>query len=114
MMIDGVERRFWWHWQNLNDQRGRPQGLGLFAGRAWFHFFKWQFCIEWSLAKFRFGLRFDSGENITLGMKIPGVALYFSVSPPWGSWLSKWNQRHMDREFDLSIHDWIVWFKPWG
>jgi len=125
--------RFWWHWQNLNDDReGRPKGNAFWHGRAWWHFMSHPnryakvIQLEWSIGKLRFGIGIDfDDEDMTIKFVIPLVALYLSFGQGW-EWVSQISPRRTlsppyqntivvdDRSCSVRIFDWRLWIQPWA
>lgn len=128
-------RRFWWHWQNLNDRKDGKQGSGLRHGRAWLHFplgnVNWgssrtiELC--WNFFSHFCGIQIDiDDEDVTLMLAFPPVALWLSLSTNW-AWLSgllprkslnDTNYRDVividERRCGIRIHSGSVWIEPWS
>lgn len=125
--------RFWWHWQNLNEDRnGKPKGSGLFAGRAWWHFagepnrYAKVIHLEWSIGKLRFGFGVDfDDEDVTVQMAIPLISLYLSFGQGW-NWVRRisphcvLSPNYPDtivvdrRTCSVTIHGWTLRISPWS
>jgi hypothetical protein len=79
---------------------------------------EWTWGCEASFFKRHCHLRFLASQlaedSVCMSFGIPFLlAMWFHVSIPYKSRLTKWLPEN-DREFELSIHHWTVWFKPWG
>lgn len=127
------ERRVWFHWQNLNeDRKGNPKGWP-YEGRAWLHVPKPGSPRRWGVAGFSWHLasRFcgfsvgtDSEDGgISLHASLPPVALWLTLPIPVQALLNRpfwarWNERvggypgsHRYTAFrlaDVRIHDWTL------
>ena len=84
------------HWQRLSKTHAR----------GWLHIgrkcFGWE-ALCWS-RRLGISLRHDD-EDFTFGIHLPPFGLYLS----WPSW-----RRIKEGEFQLSVHDWAIWFSLWG
>lgn len=108
------ERRFWFHWQNLNERRRGMDGrapVGVpWHGRAWLHFDRNESHVEWVIGGLsaHLGIRFNS-EGILLSLAVPLFSLYFGLNGP-----SFWRDyKKGDREIRVSVHDWAIWWNFW-
>lgn len=126
-------RRFWWHWQNLNDKKDGTQGSGLRHGRAWWHFplgkVNWgsHRTIEvcWNFVSHFCGVQIDiDDENVTLMLAFPPVAIWLSLSASW-EWLNRILPRRAlqhypdtividERQCGIRIHSGSLWINVWS
>lgn len=117
------------HWQNLNDKPGGRQGSGLRHGRAWWHLGpqdreRTTIGLCWVLLGLRCGLRFDvhqaDGVGLHLAVSVPVLgSLYLTLDGPPFSWLARWLLRlskagYNDREVNVYVHDWSLWWSFWN
>lgn len=125
--------QFWWHWQNLNEDReGNPKGSAFWAGRAWWHFagepnrYAKVIRLEWITGKLRFGFGVDfDDEDITIQMAIPLISLYLSFGQGW-NWVRRisphcvLSPNYPDtivvdrRTCSVTIYDWTMRISPWS
>lgn len=106
------ERWFWWHWQNLNEERvTKRKGSGLIHGRAWFYFGRLVFGVSWNLwTTFCHVYAEAGGEgDATFGIALPPVALWFSVEHPAFYEVFP-NAPH---RVGVSVHHWAIWTDLW-
>jgi hypothetical protein len=113
------DRNVWWHWQNLNERRNKPDGSPFWHGRAWLHFFAWCFNWEWHCwgkschIGVDFGGKIGGDELLAFKIAFPPVALYLNIDGPTNSWL--WHlMPERGRECEIAIHNWALWINPWS
>lgn len=120
------EKKFWWHWQNLNDKKGGAQGSGLRRGRCWWHFDSGgnghsktvRFC--WNLWTNFCGVQFNiNDEDATFMLAFPPFALWLSFSTNWRLVAKLAPRRSLTHYPDTIIiqpwsktHDWVK-ADPW-
>lgn len=123
------ERRFWWHWQNLNEKKDGTCGFGLRHGRCWWNFRSRNkrpgpdICFEWNLwSRFcGFGVDIDD-EDLTFTIAFPPFAFWLSFSTNF--WLidvlaprKSLSPYYPDtivideRELSAKVHSGKVWLK---
>lgn len=115
-----------WHWQNLNDRRGK-EGSGLRHGRCWFNFRRQRSInVEWSMLTALCGVQFDiDDEDATFMVAVPLLfSLFLSFSVNW--WLiAKLAPRRPltyypdtividERTCGIRVHSGTVWINPWS
>ncbi len=118
-------RRFWWHWQNLNERKDGTTGSAFRNGRCWWHFPDGTVGLEWSLGKPRFHIGFDIHDyDLTFAFSIPLVSLYLSIESR--KWLARLQPQEMSkytnppmllpvgRECAISIYDGTLRINPWS
>lgn len=105
------------HWQNLNDRTvpgtsryREPEKGWPTEGRCWLHWGE-RSCLEfnWCLGRNFCHLQFhrggERGSGISIAMPLVMISISVSTQKNW---------RSAEREIDLSIHDWAIWWKLWG
>jgi hypothetical protein len=74
------ENKFWFHWQNLNEDRSGRKHSPFRHGRCWWHFgYNKSICFSWQLGKIRFGLGATYGgdeDELTIQFEIPFISLF--------------------------------------
>jgi hypothetical protein len=113
-----MEPKLWWSWQNLGKEGKFP-----LDARAWLHYGRETFAVQWVLFQLGFGVRFEITEDyestVSWSVKIPGLALFFHVD---SMHLSKLVGKHFgtgkyppfEREFAFYWHHNALWLKLWG
>jgi hypothetical protein len=104
------EKEFWFHWQNLNEDRFGRKKSPLKYGRCWWHF-KNNKCIglEWNFGKPHFHIGVDYGgfrdSEITLMFCIPFMNLYLSFE----NIFKRLKKTNYDRHTGIAVFDWKIW-----
>ena len=129
-------RRYWWHWQNLNEHKCRHcdafdgyLGWGVRHGRCWWHFGSANKTIElcWNLWTHFCHVSMDiDDEDVTFSVAFPPFAFWLSLSTNWPI-VSKLvprkplNEEHYpgvvvidERECGVSISGGAVHIHPWS
>jgi hypothetical protein len=127
-----VERRWFWHWQNLNERKDGTHGSGWREGRCWWHFRSRNrrpgpdICFSWNLWSSFFGVSADiDDEDLTFMVAVPPFSFWLSFSTNF--WLvdtfapkKVLSPNYPDtivideREILFRIHSGSVWLKFWG
>lgn len=106
---------FWWHWQNLNeDKRGNARGRFPWHGRASVHFRgAWDGhtrSVEWVFAKWtglaaKLELSGDDDKNLQLALSFLVGSLYMGVGLPGKHWLRRRLPQEEGRRIGFYIHE---------
>jgi hypothetical protein len=107
-------RKVWFHWQNLNEDRnGRPKGLP-YEGRCWLHSPLGEFNFEWALSTHSLaGIHVQAnGESggLSFHTKLIPVSLFLTLPVPSKRWKKRYGYSHanfldlsLSREDDVSL-----------
>jgi hypothetical protein len=109
---DVRERGFWWHWQNLKEDRPKA----WLHGRAWLmHRPRGEMGIEWCAPACDAKIRFTVGGHHQLQISLSCwlFALYFTFEQL--SWLRQWKicEDWQGKEMSLSFYEWTLWWNFW-
>lgn len=115
------DRRVWLHWQNLMEDKGRPDARP-WHGRAWLNDWRAKhrtLGVEWTFGPYarscHVGISFDGSESeVMLRLAVPLLfSLYLSLDG-WRRPIRLWKALgYDDREFRLSAHDYALWWNVW-
>lgn len=124
-------RRFWFHWQNLNDKPGGRQGMGARNGRAWLHFGErgvigWQWVFFSRSLGISLGAEASDGTGIKASLCLGVVGLYVHAHGGPFAWLAEkilpWYETeyqgsklriYKDRDISFQIYDWGLQWTIW-